>query len=83
MISPATAALAVSIAKGVIKSGGRLDRLMAEKAATKSDIVLPMPQIAGGLTVAAKAREHSEYLEKTSRHCFSTFHISLQVRYYS
>ena len=43
MISPSTAALAISIAKGAIKLGGRIDRLMAEKAATTRDFVLPMP----------------------------------------
>ncbi len=39
MISPSTAALAISIAKGVIKLGGRIDRLMSEK--TVSSVISP------------------------------------------
>ena len=65
MINASTAALAISIARGVVKLGGRIDRLMAEEAATTGDIVLPMPPVVGGMTVIAKARELSEYLEKT------------------
>lgn len=33
MISPSTAGLAISIARGAIKLGGCIDRLMAEKSA--------------------------------------------------
>lgn len=53
LISPSTAALAISIAKGVIKLAGRIDRLMAEKAATTGDLVLPMPPVVADIDVEA------------------------------
>lgn len=65
MISPSTAGLAISIARGVIKLGGRIDRLMAEKEATTGELVLPMPSIPKGLSVIKKARELGVYLEST------------------
>ncbi|MCP4627729.1 MAG: hypothetical protein GY850_30055, partial [bacterium] len=67
MISPSTAALAISIARGAIKLGGRIDRLMAEKAATTGDMALPMPPVVAGITVVAKARELTEYVDKTKK----------------
>jgi len=65
MIIPSTAALAISIARGAIKLGGRIDRLMAEKAATTGDLVLPMPPVVTGMAVVAQARELAEYIDKT------------------
>lgn len=65
MISPSTAGLAISIARGVIKLGGRIDRLMAEKEASTGELVLPMPSIPTGLSVINKAHELEAFLEST------------------
>jgi hypothetical protein len=43
MIPLATAELVFSVAKGVLKLGGRLDRLTAERTAVGGDLVIPMP----------------------------------------
>jgi len=43
MISSEAAALAISVAKGIIKLAGRLDYLMAEKQAVEGDLLVPMP----------------------------------------
>ena len=65
MISLSTAGLAISIARGVMKLGGRIDRLMAEKEATTGELVLPMPSIPTGLSVIRKAHELEAFLEST------------------
>jgi len=48
MIPTEAALLIVSIAQGLIKLSGRLDRLMAEKEATTDDFILPMPSVSAG-----------------------------------
>lgn len=48
MITMEAAGLALSIAKGIIKMTGRIDRLMAEKEATTGDFILPMPVVSDG-----------------------------------
>ena len=45
MILPGTASLILSVAQQLIKLGGRLDRLMAQRAAVESDLVLSMPTL--------------------------------------
>jgi hypothetical protein len=67
MISPSAATLAISIAKGAIKLGGRIDRLMAEKAATTSGIVLPMPPVVADITVVDKAHDLTKYIDETQK----------------
>ena len=67
MISPSTAALAISIAKGVIKLGGRIDRLMAEKVATTEDLVLPIPTLDDGPTVPIMAAKLKDFLERAKK----------------
>lgn len=65
MISPSTAALAVSVAKGLIKLGQRLDVLLAEKEAVQGRLVLPMPEIYAGPGGVQKAKELRRYLADT------------------
>jgi hypothetical protein len=45
MITTDTAALALAVAQGLIKFGGRLDRLLAEKVAVRSGLELALPAI--------------------------------------
>lgn len=45
MISTDTASLALSIANGLIKFGGRLDKLLAEQTATRSGLTLTLPAV--------------------------------------
>jgi hypothetical protein len=65
MISPSTAALAVSIARGAIKFGQRLDALLAEKKAVQGGLVLVMPAIYQGPPAFLKVRELKQYLAGT------------------
>ena len=62
MISPSTAALAISLAKGLIKLGQRLDVLLAEKEAVQGGLALVMPEIYAGPDALQKVRELREYL---------------------
>ena len=48
MISTEAAGLVLSIAQGVVKLGGKIDRLMAEKDAVTSDYIIPMPEVRDG-----------------------------------
>lgn len=63
MITPATAAFAMSLAKGAIKLGTRLDVLLAEKEAVEGTFVLPMPVIYAGPTGEEKADQLRQYLD--------------------
>lgn len=45
MLSAEAAGLAISITKGLIKLGGRLDLLMAERTAVGGPLVIPMPPV--------------------------------------
>ena len=45
MIPGTTTELAIAIARGLIKLGGRLDRLLAEKVATQSGLALKLPAV--------------------------------------
>jgi hypothetical protein len=66
MISPATAALAISVAKGIIKLGQRLDALLAEKEAVQAGLVLVMPTLYAGPDAFQKVRELRKYLADTA-----------------
>jgi hypothetical protein len=48
MITSEAASLTLSIAQGLIKLGGRVDRLMAEKEAITGNYILPMPPVRSG-----------------------------------
>ena len=65
MISPGTAALAISVAKGLIKLGGRVDRLMAEKEAVTGEQILPMPPVSEGLDDSQKSKALKKLLRET------------------
>lgn len=62
MISPSTAALAVSVARGVIKFGHRLDTLMAEKEALQGGLVLVMPKVYAGPSATQRKKDLKQYL---------------------
>lgn len=57
MLTPETIALALSIARGLIRLGGRLDALMAEASAVGGPLVIPLPQFVPGPTFAAMVRD--------------------------
>jgi hypothetical protein len=65
MISPSTAALAVSIARGVLKFGQRLDALLAEKQAIQGGLVLVMPEVYHGPDGIEKVEQLKEFLSET------------------
>jgi hypothetical protein len=62
MISPATAAVAVSVARGLIKFGQRLDALLAEKQAVQGGLALVMPEVYQGPDGIEKTAQLKELL---------------------
>ncbi len=48
MISTDAASLAIFLARGLIKLGGRIDVLLAEKTAVTSAFAIPVPAVAAG-----------------------------------
>jgi hypothetical protein len=65
MISTEAAGLVLSIAQGVVKLGGKIDRLMAEKDAVTSDYIIPMPQVRRGPGGVEKKNELKALLQNT------------------
>jgi len=63
---PSTATLAISVARGLIKLGGRLDVLLAEKAATTNPITLPMPDVTAGPDVLTMIGEFKQAIAPDS-----------------
>ncbi|OPY85858.1 MAG: hypothetical protein A4E65_00027 [Syntrophorhabdus sp. PtaU1.Bin153] len=61
----ANAAMALSIARGLIKLSGRTDRLLAEKEAVTSELILKMPSFDAGPSTIVMVRELRKYLEDT------------------
>jgi hypothetical protein len=68
MLSTDAAALAISIARGLIKLGGRLDLLMAERTATQGDLLIPMPPVSIGPPLFKRAELLKDYLTHTAGH---------------
>jgi hypothetical protein len=66
MISTEAAALAISVAKGIIKLAGRLDHLMAEKEAVQGDLLVPMPPISEGPDRETRNDRLRQYLKDTA-----------------
>jgi hypothetical protein len=66
MISTEAAGLILSITQGVVKLGGRIDRLLAEKDATTSDYIIPMPEVRGGPGGVQKKNELKALLGETA-----------------
>jgi hypothetical protein len=66
MISPATAALAVSVARGLIKFGQRLDALMAEKQAIEGGLALVMPEVYRGPDGVEKCLQLRAFLDEVT-----------------
>jgi hypothetical protein len=65
MISLEASALAISVAKGVIKLAGRADRLMAEKEAVTGNLVIPLPPESGAPDVEIALVTLRECLTRT------------------
>ncbi len=65
MISPSTAALALSVARGLIKFGQRLDSLLAEKAAVEGGLAALMPKVYAGPSALQKVQQLKRYLADT------------------
>ena len=65
MIATEAASLAISIAKGLIKLAGRVDRLMAEKDAVAGDLLIPMPPESAAPDVEIALNLLSDYLQET------------------
>jgi len=55
MILPGNATLVLATVQQLLKLGGRIDRLMAQKTATQSQLVLGMPQVRVGNLAAQRA----------------------------
>ena len=66
MIPPGTAELALSVAKGLIKFAGHLDRLLAEKVAVQSPLVLKLPAVSFSPGPAVVKPRLRDYLKETS-----------------
>jgi len=66
MLTPETIALALSVARGLIRLGGRLDALMAEAAAVGGPLVIPLPQFVPGPTFAAMVRDLKKASNETA-----------------
>lgn len=62
MISPETAKLAISVARGIIKFGQRLDALLAEQKAIEGGLILKMPNVYKGPTALQKVRQLKRYV---------------------
>lgn len=58
-------AMALSIARGIIKLAGRADRLLAEKVGVTSDLILTMPTLSGGPGGIQMTKELKNYVEET------------------
>ena len=58
--------LALTIAKGVIKLGGRLDLLLTEAAAVHGPLVIPAPKFLPGPIYATMVKELKKYVADTS-----------------
>jgi hypothetical protein len=61
----ANAAMALSIARGLIKLSGRADRLLAEKEAVSSELILKMPSFDAGPSTIMMVTELRKYIEDT------------------
>jgi len=65
MLATTSTALALSLARGVLKLSVRLDRLQAEKEAVRGDLALPMPPLAD-LSLRPMLRELAELAAATA-----------------
>jgi hypothetical protein len=66
MISTDAATLALSIAQGLIKLGGRIDLLLAERSAVSGEFLVPVPPVASGPSMPAIRKELRAYLDDTA-----------------
>jgi len=66
MLTAEAAGLVLSIARGLIKLGGRIDLLMAERTAVQGDIALPMPKVAGGPALFTKIAKLRAFVDQSA-----------------
>jgi len=66
MIAASTASLVVSVAKGLVKLGQRLDALLAAKESVQARLVLVQPEIYSGPSALRKVAELKKYLSDTA-----------------
>lgn len=65
MLTAEAAGLAISIAKGIIKLAGRMDRLTAEKEAVTGALIIPFPPESAAPDIDAALGMLREYLTRT------------------
>jgi len=70
-------AMALSIARGIIKLAGRADRLLAEKVGVTSDLILTMPTLTGGPGGIQMTKELKKYVEETKVDSLRLFEYSI------
>ena len=66
MITPGTAELVLGVAKALIKFGGQLDRLLAEKVAVQSPLALKLPAVNFSPGPGVLKPKLRAYLQETS-----------------
>ena len=68
MIPPQTAALATSIAAGLVRLTGRADRILSEKVAVTSDLAVPLPEIISGIGAVTMRKELTALVARDPDH---------------
>src|SRR5437868_2186687 len=66
MIAASTASLVVSVAKGLVKLGQRMDALLAAKESVQAKVILVQPEIYSGPSALKKVAELKKYLSDTA-----------------
>lgn len=66
MIAASTASLVVSVAKGLVKLGQRMDALLAAKESVQAKLVLVQPEVYSGPSALKKVAELKKYLSETA-----------------
>jgi hypothetical protein len=67
MLSPNAASLVISVTRGLVKLGGRMDLLLAEKEATTGVLAIPMPAVVmPKVSRATKVERLQDYLAATA-----------------
>jgi hypothetical protein len=67
MITPDAASLVIAVTRGIVKLGGRVDGLLAEKEVTGGALAIPMPVVVmPDITAATKVDRLKGYLDETT-----------------
>ncbi len=65
MLTAEAAGLVLSVARGLVKLGGRFDLLMAERTVVQADLRLPMPKVAGGPPAFVKVQRLRDFVAQS------------------